>query len=624
MDDLGAHITLATTQDESLHPARSRSGFLSWLSRSQIYLAIVGILFSIAVFIWTQLSMLSAQTGWSWASFRVFGSGDQLSYLAEVVNGSRGNLAAVEPFTETGTNSDPHLYYQLLGAVSHVAGISPADVWNIAGVSLQVLLVACISLTSVVITRKWWTAYLGALPFLIGTLSFDASGWYTPMQAHAVLWGAFAVMFPLNSESASLAIAGTLFLLFLACAFRPTRSPSLMTIGIVTGAGIGLLANFHTYGFLTAIYIGIYVLASFAIASTRRWWLAVLSVLLIVVLFQVGPSFASQFGQLATLCLGLLPALPGILLAIVRWRVRVVGPLVAAAIAASPQVGGVWLALQSGNAFLKYREASSADLGVSWEQGLLCAAPVLIPLLLILVAGVHRKNSLWIAYASGTMTTWLLLAKNDVWGANQEPYRLWIDCFALTAFTIIPIVANVALDYLSLPKGGTERPHSYTRMAVASLVVIVVATGSISSVDWFRFYKSQEGQTMSFSTPVDQSIKDVALAVTGKELVLTEPCLDSGIVKAVTGVRLATYSYGLAWPTRKKEIDAVNLATAPLTRALLSSAGIGWIMTDGTCPTHWATEYSNLLRRTATSLYGPNFADVITLWRLRSPSLETG
>ncbi|MCU1490935.1 MAG: hypothetical protein JWM85_2340, partial [Acidimicrobiaceae bacterium] len=80
-------------------------------------LIFLGTLFSVGVFLWTQLSMI-LYPGWRWSSFRVFGSGDQLSYLAEVVNGAHGNLSAVEPYTETGSNNDPHLYYQFLGLLA--------------------------------------------------------------------------------------------------------------------------------------------------------------------------------------------------------------------------------------------------------------------------------------------------------------------------------------------------------------------------------------------------------------------------------------------------------------------------------------------------------------------------
>lgn len=581
-----------------------------------------GSLFSVAMYIETQFSMLFTPNGLNWASFRLLGPADQLSYLAEVVNAAHGNFAAVEPFTETGSNSDPHLYYQVLGAISHITGFAPAEVWNVTGVLLQVLLVVCISVASVFITRRWWAACLGVLPFLVGTLSFahqSSGAWYSLMQSHAVLWGAFAVMFPLNSESASLCIAGSLFVVLLATAIRRARPRTMMVIGIVVGAGIGLLASFHTYGFLAAIYVGIYGLAAYAIAVNRRWWPVGLSVVLVVVLFLVGPPFASTFGQLLTVALGLLPALPGVVLAIMRWRARVVAPLVAAIACASPQVLGTLLALRSGNAFLKYREASSLDLGVTWKDGLICAAPLLIPLLLIFVAGIQRKQPLWIAYAAGLVTAWLLLAKNDVWGANQEPYRLWIDVFALAAFTIVPMAVTVTLDYLSPREAVGSQPSPRVRAVVASLVVVVLIVVGISSIDWFRFYKTEEGQTMSLSTLRDRAMESVASVVTGQELILADPCIDPEVLKAVTGARIVDYSPGIAWPAHVGAINAVQATVANsrvLTPNELRAADIGWVMTDGTCATNWAVEYSKILIPVVASLYGPSAPYAISLWRV--------
>ncbi|MCU1492514.1 MAG: putative integral rane protein [Acidimicrobiaceae bacterium] len=589
--------------------------------RCRISLVAAGTLFSVAVFLWTQLSML-AYPGWRWASFRIFGSGDQLSYFAEVVNGAHGNFSASEPFTETGTNNDPHLYYQILGVIAHLTGITSADAWNIGGVVLQIVLVICISLGAAIMTRRWWAAFFGAVPFLIGTLSFTSYSWYTLMQSHAVLWGAFAVMFPLNSESASLAIAGSLFVIFLALTISRPDQRTLLISGTVVGAGVGLLANFHTYGFLTAFFFAIYCLSAYAIAIRRRWLPALLTVALIVILFQVGPPFASSVGRLATLVLGLVPALPGVVIAIMRWRWRVVAPLLASALTASPQVVGTWLALQSGNAFLKYREASSVALGVTWKDALLSSAPLLLPLLMILVAGFHRRNALWIAYPSGVVIAWMLIAKNDVWGTNQEPYRLWIDGFALTAFTVIPIALDVALNYLTPRATRVARPSRSWRVVVGIFAIATLSVGGVSSIDWFRFYKSQEDQTLSLYTPVDNAMVAVASAVTNRDLILTDPCTDGATFKAVTGARVAMFSPGLAWPARLAQISAVqtSLANGKLTSAELGAAHIGWLVTQTACATDWAKEDSTLLTKVTVSRYGPSSQDVLTLWRMRTSS----
>lgn len=562
--------------------------------------------------------MLFSYPGWSWGSFRLIGMGDQLSYFGEVANGAHGNFAAVEPYTETGINSDPHLYYQVLGAISHVGGIAPADVWNLGGVGLQVLLVACVSVAAVLITRRWWTSFLGVLPFLIGTLSFTSTGWNTSMKRPAVLWGAFVTMFPLNGESASLAVGGMLFLLLLVTA---TRWPhALMVVGIVVGAGVGLLSGFQTYGYLTALFFAIYGLAIYSLVVIGLRWPAALSVGLFALIFLIGPTFASTFGRLVTLPLGLLPALPGLVIAVRRWRARVVWPLVALIVTSMPQVIGTWISLHDGDAFLKYRQASSAGIGVTWKDGLLCAVPLLVPLVLIVAAGVHRKQPLWIAYGAGCAIAWLLLAKNDGWGTNQEPYRLWIDSFALTAFTVVPIASRVAMAYVPRNAGADERLNPRIRAIALLLGAATVAIGGVSSIDWFRFYKSQENQTYPLSGPVDTAMKVVASRVTGEELIMTDPCIAPDVLKAVTGDRVDAYSRGLAWPARVQQINLVTTTlakTGEFKSAELKAAGIGWLITDGACSADWPRTYSSLLDKVATSSYGPS-PDVISLWRFKS------
>ena len=410
-------------------------------------LTILGSIFSVLVFLSSQVSMLF-RAGWSLASFRAYYAPDQLANFAMVVNGAHGNFSSVEPFTETGTMVDPHLYFTLLGFVAHLFAVSPAIVYNVAGIGLQVLFVAGLSFGFVLITRRWWSAYLGALPYFFGTLSsIIVERWWTPLQSHAVLWGTFGVMFALNSQSAALVIAGLLLTLLVVVAKRRFGATTTAATAVLIGAGLGLLANIDTYSFFAALFFASYGLSIYAMCLRERWWPAAISMALLVLLILVGGAFASELGRVTVFGLALVPAMPGLMLAIARWRYLVIAPVLALAAAASPQLIRFVVALHSGDPFLKFREAATVNLGVPWRSGLLCAAPLLIPLILILVGGIHRKNALWIAYSAGSMVAWFLIAKNDLWGANQEPYQLWIGGFALTAFTIIPVVIDVVLTY---------------------------------------------------------------------------------------------------------------------------------------------------------------------------------
>ncbi|MCU1488961.1 MAG: putative integral rane protein, partial [Acidimicrobiaceae bacterium] len=511
--------------------------------------------------------------------------------------------------------------------LAHTTRIAPADVWNFVGVLAQVCLVISLAVGAALYTRRWWAAFFGAVPFLVGTLSFTAQGWFTLMNSHAVVWGAIAVIFPLNSESASLAIARALFMFLLVLANRVSKRRATVLTAIVVGAGVGLLANIHTYGFFTALFLGTYCLSAYALATMTGRWPIIMSlstIVLIVVLFQVGPPFANAVGRLAALALGLVPALPGLIIAVRRWAVPTIAALVAAGAAASPQIVTTWLALQHGNAFLKYREASSVALGLPWKNALLASTPLLIPLLLILTAGFYHKRPLWSGYAFGSIAAWFVLCKNDVWGANQEPYRFWIDGFALIAFTIVPIMLDVLLSSFGSRSSLTEPSSRRWKYVVATFSISAVVVGTISSIDWYRFYKSQEDQTFSLSTTNEQSWEAVGAKVTGAQLVLTDPCTDGQIFKAVTGDRVATYSPGLAWPARVKQLTAMSellVAGKDPTPRQLHAAGVGWLVTDGNCSAHWPRTYAPFITRSAGSSYGPTPADTVILWRLRDRAL---
>jgi hypothetical protein len=592
------------------------------LGRRFLLLTAVGVVFSAFIYFSTQVEML-ARGGWSWDAFRAYGIGDQLSNFGVVVNASSGNFSPVEPYTETGDLNDPHLYLEALGAISRFGHVAPTVVWNAGGITLQIILVSCISVSTALVTRRWWTSLLGAVPFLIGTLSFP--GWYTAMtspgMSHGVLWGAFGVMFPLNEGSASLAIGGTAFVLLLSVLSRTDRRRKVIVASLVAGAVVGLLANIDTYSFFVATFFAVYGIAVYAMTVRGRLFPWVITLLLVILIFLVGPSLVSSLGRLNAFSIGLVPAIPGVILAIGRWRAAVITPLLALAAAASPQLVSTSIAIAHGEAFLKFREASSTEGGIFWKDGLLSAMPLAIPLLIILIAGIHRARPLWVTYSLGTSIPWLILAKNEAWGTYQEPYQLWIDSFALIAFTIVPIGAQVAMTYLPLRSARQEQIAGSWRVAVASLCGIAIAVCAVSSIDWYQFYRSQEGQTISFIAPVDHSMRSVAAHITDKKLVIVDSCLGVDIFKGVTGARVAAYNPGLAWPARHLQISAawVGIANEHLTAAELDDADIGWMVTERGCSDHWDTEFASLFRATSSSSYpGGN----LTVWRIRDGNLR--
>ena len=654
----------------------------------------VGVAVSTLALLATQLSMLT-RSGWSLGSFRLYTAFDQLANLAIVVNGAHGNFSSVEPFTETGSMIDPHLYFTLMGVVAHIFVISPAVVYNVAGIGVQILLVVGLSVGFVVLTERWWSAYFGAAPYLLGTLSSVTSGaWFTSLQSHGVLWGAFGVMFALNSQSVAISVAALLLIAMLVRARRQSHVVANVGFGVVIGTGVGLLANVDTYSFFAAVFFSVFGLAAYGLAARGDRWSIGLSVALLVVVLGVGDSMVAVVGRVAIFVVALLPATPGVVLAVRSWKGGVIAGFLALIVAASPQLVRYALATRSGDPFLKYRQASSAHLNVPWHQGIVCALPLFLPLLLILVSGVHRRNSMWIAYASGSSVAWFLLAENNLWGANQEPYQLWIIGYALVAFTIVPVLIDVAITFREAPGrargsplqrwwkvscrprwvvfaacslaiwfvilrsdlwgtnrsayrwwidalivvvatglpilldafvfGNGEAPHRRRgskrwNLAIAVLMLSSVATAELSTIDWYHFYLATEAQSFSFTTAQDGAIAGVAAHVTNDQLVLADQCINPEILKVITGVRVAYYSVGLAWPRHYGAIQRAftSVTTDSTTPAEVRAANIGWLVTLTTCHDQWSKAFSRSLEQVASERIGLSPHRAVTLWRIR-------
>lgn len=588
-----------------------------------------GVAVSLVAFLATQVSMLLP--GWTWNSFRTFFMPDQLANFAVEVNATHGNFAAVEPYTETGHLEDPHFYLEALGAVARVTGLPPATVWTLGGLVLQLLLVACISIAAALVTRRWWAACLGAVPFVIGTALYPPGAWATSLQSHGVLWGAFAVMFPLNEASAALALVGSLLVLLVSAALRGAWSRPVHALVLLTGIGVGLTANIDTYSFFTAVFFAAYGTSVLAMACNHRRWPWLLSLALLVALYATGAFLATSVGRLDSFALGLVPALPGLVLAALRWRARVLLPAAGAIAAAAPQFVTIAADLARGDPFLTFRQTATAGLGVPWQQGLECALPLLIPIVTILLAGLHDRRPAWVACSLGPAAAWFVVATNDAWGPNQEPYQLWIDGFALTAFAFLPALLDVAVTTLSPgvsawrqrrsePSG--RRPVRAWEATVAGLTSLTILVVAASAPDWYSFYRSQQGATMSLATPEDHAMQRLAGRITNRELVMTDPCISTPLFKAVTGARVAWYNLGLAWPARLQQIDAVggSLTLNRMYSSQLAAAGIGWLVTQASCSADWPRRYASVLERVATTRYPGAASGELQLWRFKRPA----
>jgi len=607
-----------------------------------------------------QVLPLITSTGFSWRNFRQYFPYDQYSYLAIAVNVKNGNMAAVEPFTETGTNHYPRLYYVFLGLLSRLFNADIIATWQITGLAFQFIMVAAISWLLIRLTGVPVLGVLGFVPSIVGTFAVAASGdWHHSLDNHGVLWGAFGVLFTLNGESAALSIAVTAICLVIGVTFpllggrTPAGAKTRTAIVILAAAAVGALANVQTYSFLTAVYLLVYTTGAYGLLTYGRKWHGALSLVLLAAVVLGGTTIAATAGPLVALIAGLFAAVPGFILVLLNYRVPVIAACVSLALAAAPTILGTMLGLADKDDFLTYRELSSSGLGVPLWTGVLGALVPLLMLGLIFWAGLMQRNKAWMAFAIGAVFAWALVASNDLWGANQEPYRFWIDSFTLVTAAAVPVCCQVAVRSLHLwrearrrqplvaesPDGPVEPalaavgPRRRSAVVVATLgAAIVIAVGfSLSDYSKFSEYVHDYG-TASFTDPQALAIKSAAMPLTesgsnmrvtvdskgqASELVMFDPCISPFRVKALTGLPTAFYNLGLAWPKDEKDIREILLQRSKglFAQPAAEKVDIHYVLTDTGCPTGWQGQINGAKISEAAYSNGGQPA-TITLWKV--------
>ena len=589
----------------------------------------------------TQAGMYLATPGFSLARFRDYFVHDQLGYLAIVKNFSEGQFAAVEPDTETGANTYPRMYYEAIGLVARVTGWDPIVAWNVCGMAVQLVLVGLLAAILIGLSRRWWVGLIAPVPFMLGTFSrLTVTGWYTPLESHAVIWGPFGLLHTLNGETVSLSIAAISLLSLGLLWLRPARPRTRVLLTTLICLVLGGLANVQTYSFIAAIYLLAFGLAGWVIFRGRHLVLAVLSVALIPVVFLAGPTVAEAGGQLPALVFGLLPAVPGMIALIVRSRGTVLLYCVAVVLGASPQVVGTVLGLVTGDPFLAYRVASNSELGVPLETGLISGLALIVPLAVILAAAIWRKRPVWGAYAFGAALAWIMLGTNDIWGANAEPYRLYMDVFFLVAATILPVGVMVLTDLwaaaapsaaettVDTTVDGTAaaRPERrpVPRWAVLTAALLCIGIATVSLTDWWVFYRAGIARSLLVTdSPRNTALDDLALQSAETHpgtLIMVDSCIDPRVLKVTSGVPIAYYHLGMAWPT---DYDAIaTIVSSRLSGGIDRDAAIAGnatqVLSDSACGDDWGNRYADILVEQSSLPYSneDGSTGTITLWGL--------
>jgi hypothetical protein len=566
---------------------------------------------------------------------------DQLGYLAISADVANGHFDLTEPVTMTGVNHYPRLYYSLVGLVARTLGLPTVTTWNLVSFALQFAAAFTVGMVAAHLSRRWWVGLLAPVPFLTGVFAYlsGAGAWYTVLQAHAVLWGPFGVLFSNNAETAGVCV-GIIVLGCLVWAWNaPIPRAARNTITIVGAAAVGALSSFQTYSFLTMTYLLAFGAATAGVYLARRRAVALgVSLALVAVVVLVGPVLAERVGQLPTLIFGVLPALPGLFLAIVRSRGIVAYAGVAAVAAASPQVLYTLTGMLQGDPFLTYRVASNNQLGIVSWQALTGASVVLVALIAAFVMGLKVKDALSVVLSGAGLTALPLLAVNDVWGANAEPYRFWIEGIllggVLSMFALARLCGLILIPSAQRTSAGEARPTpASVRKVRAGILIVVGLLWTASLPDWVNSLRDGSMQAVwNPSTPRETAISELARAATADPasgLLTTELCIDNRTAKVTSGSPISNYHLGMAWPAEREAIDGIRDArdAGELDFAAMSKSGTRWVLTDSNCASAWERTYSAELTSVASQDYvltegevisaGSQGSGTITLWEIR-------
>ncbi|MDE0973540.1 MAG: hypothetical protein OSA11_00435 [Candidatus Nanopelagicales bacterium] len=517
--------------------------------------------------------------------FRGYFSSDQLSYAGIAASAKAGQIGLVEPFTQTGSSFYPSWWYKFIGLFAGATGLEVPAAWSILGFSMVLGSIVFISCAAWRLSGKPWAPIVIGLLLWVGPLAsilFDT--WLVNLNSHAVLWGPYGALYALNGEAAGLTLGSSALILGYWVVSRPAwpRLARFTCLGL-SGLILGVVANFQTYSFLTLTAVTLWIIAVGGLLKAKSRKLLIISAVLLTFALIGGTLIRETVGALPVYALMLISTLPGI------WAfARLCLPLAATGfvffvIGAAPQV--IWLILGTldKDPFLTYRVDQSGDLGIPIWAFIVFGSPVLFAWVAILRVQIIRKGTKEIALLVGWFVAFVLLSFNDSWAFSQEPYRFWI-----TSVIIFVFIAA-----LTFPSAETSAYFSSKGTRILSVVAIVLIAASFWNVGGFRSYVSSKNvKDINFNSTQLQAISQLVSENTPAEGLLTvEPCMDPLHVKVVTGVPVAYYNLGLAWPENKAEIDAVFKAgeAGVLDINLMQSAGVSYLLTDSNCPTAWGS-----------------------------------
>jgi hypothetical protein len=402
-----------------------------------------------------------------------------------------------------------------------------------------------------------------------------------------------------------------------------------------------MLANVQTYSFLTTVYFLSYTAAAYGLLKAGKRKHAVISAALLMAVLLVGHSIAEVLGPLAALVCGLAGAVPGTLLLLKRHPVVVGTSAVGLAAAAAPTILATLAGISQHDPFLEYRALSSENLGVPFPLGVIAAAVPALFLWIIFRAGIRNSNPAWLALSIGIAVAWPIIATNDLWGANQEPYRLWLDSFFLASAVSLPVLGQVlvrsAEGLKSSKPAGESLPPSTPAVSGESAEelepsqskspllkraggILLWGVVSLSFLDYvgFAYFVHNQG-TASFDDGQARAISATVDQLPDKDLgsVLPDPCIDPFRLKTLTGAPTAYYNLGLAWPANEPSYRTLleERENGFLDQQLAELAGVEYVMIDSGCEADWQGQVTGSV--VGEGAYGNGASsETVTLWKI--------
>ena len=542
--------------------------------------------------------------------FRNYFANDQLSYAAIATTVGNGTFAPVEPLTETGVSFYPSGWYYVIGTVSVVTGAPVHALWQILGLLAVGIAIALLGLLGYRLTRNPIAPLLPALALATGTFStFVAGDWFTYLGYHAVIWGPFGTLFTLNAESIGIMTVAVIFTWLVASALTNDQRRRPTAAIVITAAILGLLANVQTYSFFTGTSLAVAFLTTYALFTRPSKVRLLAKIISIGVVLLLGSFIAEIIGPLPLFGLLLLATLPAHWPLIKENAALAITVVVVFAVTASPQVIRTALGLVTGDDFLGYRQASTEDLGVDIGPALIAALPLIVIAATLLTASLATPRSPHAKTITAAITSLAagvaIMASNDLWGFDQEPYRFWLQ------YSIVGLLSLATLlpwAWRRIRELNTPAARSVLALSVAAAVVWVI---SLADVVTFRDYARNQGLIM-----IDDEYGNALRSLVGPDstLVLSSACFDPQILRLITGAPVVHYNTGLAWPQNKDAFDRIldpgRVAVSdPLQ---LADAGISYIITDSACDEEWSYGDARVQPERIESYPG----GTLTLWRI--------